>query len=133
MIVFSSKKKLPWLKTISNLYERHMTWHNQNFHELGVFHVIALVVTRTVQVHCRYCGERRNVESSWRLWIDFKNGDCQKIWNKVSYLVSIVIKTFPLMMREMMSVDLSAIVNTNIYLLTTLEELERYRDYLDGI
>ncbi|CKB14861.1 DNA-binding helix-turn-helix protein [Streptococcus pseudopneumoniae] len=55
------------------------------------------------------------------------------MWNKVSYLVSIVIKTFPLMMREMMSVDLSAIVNTNIYLLTTLEELERYRDYLDGI
>ena len=37
------------------------------------------------------------------------------------------------MMREMMSVDLSAMVNTNIYLLTTLEELERYRDYLDGI
>ena len=37
------------------------------------------------------------------------------------------------MMREMMSVDLSAIVNTNIYLLTILEELERYRNYLDGI
>ena len=55
------------------------------------------------------------------------------MWNKVSYLVSIVIKTVPLMMREMMSVDLSAIVNTNIYLLTTLEELERYRDYLNGI
>ncbi|EPR94077.1 hypothetical protein M060_06810 [Streptococcus mitis 29/42] len=32
-----------------------------------------------------------------------------------------------------MSGALSDMVNTNIYLLTTLEELERYRDYLDDI
>lgn len=32
-----------------------------------------------------------------------------------------------------MSDDLSDMVNTNIYLVTTFEELERYSGYLDGI
>ncbi len=32
-----------------------------------------------------------------------------------------------------MSDALSDMVNTNIYLVTTFEELERYRCYLDGI
>lgn len=33
----------------------------------------------------------------------------------------------------LMSDDLSDMVNTNIYLVTTFEELERYSGYLDGI